>query len=64
MSKIKRYEQIDQPHAVYEWGMIEDKKGEWVRYEDIKHLIERPDNSDSTKSITTVDEIEKLKEGK
>lgn len=38
---IKRYTEIDQPNAVYEWGMTEDNEGDWVKYEDIKHLLER-----------------------
>lgn len=46
---IKRYTEIDQPNAVYEWGMKEDPDGGWVKYEDIKHLLERSDNSNYAK---------------
>ena len=36
---IQRYTEIDQPHAVSEWGMTEDDNGKWVKYDDIKHLL-------------------------
>jgi hypothetical protein len=36
-------------HQYSEIRYDEDKNGEWVKYDDIKHLLERSDNSDYTK---------------
>ena len=33
-------------NIIGENGMCEAKDGEWVRYDDIKHLLERSDNND------------------
>ena len=46
---IQRYTEIDQPHAVSEWGMTEDDNGEWVKYDDIKHLLDRNTDSEDVK---------------
>ena len=48
---IKRYN----PYTNY--MMIESNEGKYVKYDDIKHVLERSDNSDYTKCC---EDIEKL----
>ena len=38
---VTRYTKIEQLNTGREWGMKEDDCGKWVKYDDIKHCIEK-----------------------
>jgi len=51
---MDRYEEIDQPGAVLEWGMKKSANGEWVQYSDVIILLK-----ESLQECPTHEELKK-----